>query len=302
MPLTRNKRGDSHPTVSVLMTVYNAGEFLKPAIDSLRTQTFTNFELIIIENGSTDGSREIVRSYDDPRLKIFEFDKNIGRTPALIAAFEKARGELVAILDADDIAFPQKLEYQVKYLAAQPDVVLLGTQCEFMNQNGDIVGVFETPCEPKEVYQTLAYTNVIAHSSAIYRRDVAIKAGGYPEKYVYAQDFGLWVQLAKFGKIAVLPETLTQIRQHDESATSSPENLLSRSHDSIRIFKEACKLPGIETSHLIRGYKTIAKECVRYSILLAKSAHVVDAVKWGFVALFTYTCVFPRLLNFRKFD
>jgi glycosyltransferase involved in cell wall biosynthesis len=282
------------------MTVYNADKFLKTAVNSLLGQTFKDFELIIIENGSHDDSRKIIRLFDDPRLRIYEFDQNIGRTAALIMAFKKARGELVAILDADDIALPEKLEYQVKYLSEHPDIVLLGTQCDFIDENGEVVGMFGKSCTPKEAYQTLTYTNIIAHSSAMYRRDEAIKAGGYSEKYVFAQDFGLWIQLAKLGNIAVLPENLTQIRQHGGSLTKSPEYLLSQTHDVMQIYREACKLPGIEKSFIIRGYKTIAKRCLRYSILLAKSACVIEALKWGFIAVFTYVRVFSRLINLKS--
>ena len=133
MPSTEIKQGPVKPTVSVLMSVYNAGEFLKPAIDSLITQTFTDFELIIIENGSCDGSKKVIQSYDARRIKMFEFKENIGRTPALNEAINKASGTYIAIQDADDLSMSQRLELQVNYMNAIPDNVLLGTYCCFIN-------------------------------------------------------------------------------------------------------------------------------------------------------------------------
>jgi len=282
------------------MTIYNAGEFLEPAINSLLAQSFTNFELIAIENGSTDDSRNAIKSYDDKRFKILEFDKNIGRTPALNVALKKSCGEFIAILDADDIFSPEKLKQQVNYLKNHRNVVLLGTQYNFINEESKIIGLFKPPHEPDEVYQSLTYTNNIAHSSAMYRCNVARKVGGYPKKYTFAQDLGLWIAMARFGDIAVLPETLTYIRKHKDSATESDVYLLSKSYDLIQAFREASMLPGLKPSNIIRSYKTISAECIRYSILLMKSAQIIDSIKWAVAAILTYVSLLPKLVKLKK--
>ena len=104
------------PRVSVLMTIYNAEPYLKEAIDSIVAQTFGEWELIAIENGSSDGSRAILDSYQDERIRCFCLPENIGRTPALRYAFEQAGGEYIAVLDADDVSHPERFKKQVEYL------------------------------------------------------------------------------------------------------------------------------------------------------------------------------------------
>src|SRR3972149_9086486 len=104
------------PMVSVLMTIYNAEPYLRAAIDSLISQTFPDWELIAVENGSTDGSLSVLKDYADPRVRVFQQKKNIGRTPALRFAFDQARGDYVAVLDADDISSPDRLARQVAFL------------------------------------------------------------------------------------------------------------------------------------------------------------------------------------------
>ena len=106
----------SKPRVSVLMTIYNASLFLRESIDSLIAQSFLDWELIAIENGSTDDSPAILADFKDPRIHCFSFPRNIGRTPALVFAFNQARGEYIAILDADDVAYSQRFALQVEFL------------------------------------------------------------------------------------------------------------------------------------------------------------------------------------------
>lgn len=292
MPLAQKKRKDINPAVSVLMTVYNAGKFLKPAIDSLLAQTFTDFELIIIENGSIDGSREIIRSYDDSRLKIFELDENIGRTPALIKAFEKAKSEYIAIQDADDVSLPQRLELQADYMRNNPQVVLLGTSCKFIDQANQFLRKFNPPCNTDEAYQSLAFENIVAHSSAIYRRDAAEKVGGYPVELSFSQDYGLWLRLAKIGEIANLPQELVLIREHSGRITNSRTSLVSQSLDVIHCLDNARNLPKLSAESTRRIQHNKILELGR----LSKSYFKTGNLLLGFLSAFRCFLRSPNLV------
>ena len=243
MPLLQNKGTDTQPIVSILMTVYNAGKFLKPAIDSLLAQTFNKFELIIIENGSEDGSRKTIHSYNDPRIRCFDFDKNIGRTPALIKAFEQAKGEFIAVQDADDLSLPQRLELQINHMLNNPKTVLLGTACKIIDEHDQVITEFNPPSNSEDAYQALAFENVICHSSSFYRRDIAKKVGGYPIELAFAQDYGLWIQLAKLGEIANLPQELVLVHEHSQRVTNFSTSLILRSLDVISCLENAQTLP-----------------------------------------------------------
>src|SRR4051794_27446559 len=126
------------PRVSVLMTIFNPGPFLQPALDSLSAQTFGDFELIAVENGSSDRSRDTIRNFAarDSRCKIIELPENIGRVPALNMGLAQASGDYVAILDADDVAHPERLAAQVELLDAQPDVMMVSSHARTIDESG----------------------------------------------------------------------------------------------------------------------------------------------------------------------
>lgn len=273
---------DRMPTISVLMTIYNPGRFLAPAVESLLVQTFTDFELIAVENGSTDGSREVIRAFAarDPRVKVIELERNIGRTPALLMAFAASGGALVAVQDADDTSEPARFERQVAFFHAHPDCVLLGTWCRLIDEDGTSTGTFRPPAPPAEAYQALSHTNVVAHSACMYRRDAAITAGGYPADLAYAQDYGLWVRIVRHGGVANLPEELTSIRQHGGALSLAPETVFVRSLDAIRMFREAASLPDLSTASRRLNRRVEALESGRLAIAFAKRRRWIEAVAW----------------------
>lgn len=230
------------PRVSILMTIYNAGSYLRLAVDSLLSQSFTDWELVAIENGSTDGSKQVMAGYSDPRIRLIDLDKNIGRTPALNLALREAKGDLVAILDADDIALPLRLEQQVAFMDANPKVVLLGGWARLIDGEGHETGAMRHPSDPAALKDSLIYSNPVMHSASMYRREAALKGGGYPEAYAYASDFGLWLDLLKQGEMAVLAEDIVLFREHAASATVSPVFALAKARDGITLFKAAAAL------------------------------------------------------------
>jgi len=130
------------PKVSVVMPVYNGAKYLREAVDSVLAQTFSQFELIIVDDGSTDGTMEVLGAYSDPRIRLIRNDRNLGQAAARNQAFAAARGEFIAIHDADDTSVPDRLAVQVLYFDAHPDVVLLGATVLYVQTNDSLASVF----------------------------------------------------------------------------------------------------------------------------------------------------------------
>jgi hypothetical protein len=232
-------------SVSILMSVFNGGPYLEPAISGLLGQTLRDFELVVLDNGSTDGSSGVLRSFNDPRLRLISVEKTIPRTAALNVGLRETRGELVAVQDADDTSLPDRLEKQAAFMEAHPEVALVGSWVEFISENGGNVGFFEPPTTHEAMLDTSRSSNPIAHSSVMFRRSAVVALGGYPKEYVYAQDFALWVRLMRFHKAANLPIPLVKFRIHSGQMSSAPELRLIRTRELVQVLMEAASHPEI---------------------------------------------------------
>lgn len=207
----------SAPKVTVLMTVCNAEKYLRQAIESVLNQTFTDFELLITDDASTDSSPEIIRSYQDPRIRVIRNSTNRGVAYSRKEALELARGEYVAVLDADDVAFKERLQVQVDYLDANADIHLVGSAYEVIDENGNVECTQTVPTDPLTIRWNLLFGNCIAHSTAMFRRATALEIGGYDEQVFAGEDFDLWVRFAAHSKIAQLDRPLARWRRHRQS-------------------------------------------------------------------------------------
>jgi glycosyltransferase involved in cell wall biosynthesis len=273
------------PRVSVIMTVYNGGPYLRPAVDSLLAQTFTDWELVAVENGSTDGSKRVLAEYGDPRIRVIDLPANIGRTPALNLAFSHATGEYVANLDADDLCSPERLERQVAHLNNHPDLGLLGTWCTMIGPDGQPLAKFEPVCEPASVRDQLAYDNPIAHSAAMFRRSAAQSIGGYPSDTVYAQDFALWLRFAAHGYgIANLPEHLVDLRTHPNRATNLSDYRIARTSEAVKLFRQSMALGGYSMVARRLARRTMGAARGRYGLALIAEKRLFAGILqlvWG---------------------
>ena len=258
----------STPRVSVLMTIFNAEAHLKEAIDSIITQAFSDWELIAVDDGSTDQSTEILSTYDDPRVRIFVFPENIGRTPALRYAFERARGEYIAVLDADDVALPERLGREVEFLDNHADVVLVSSWIQIVDERGLIIGTSEPRMNSKELHDSLGWANPTAHSAMMYRSDAASKVGGYPEEFAYAQDRELVVALAQYGKLAIIKEFLCQWRISPKGMTSSRENRLLNAYENLMSWRYALRLLPLSARARSLNRLATARAEIRYGLVL----------------------------------
>lgn len=224
-------------TVSVLMTAFNAGSFLAESVKSVLEQTFSDFDFIIVDNGSTDGSFNQIDT-SDPRLRVVKTPQNIGRTPALALALDLAASEFVAILDADDVANPERLMTQVTYMREHPSVGLIGTAVTYIDS--DSTEITGPTCFTGEVsHDVIGERNVFLNSSVMFRRDLSLEAGGYDAKFEYAQDYDLILRIMTASKAVILEPKLTNIRCTRVSYTRSPGMKLIRARDEHELFRLA---------------------------------------------------------------
>jgi radical SAM superfamily enzyme YgiQ (UPF0313 family) len=220
------------PKVSVIMSVYNGERFLRESIDSILNQTFRDFEFIIINDGSTDRTGEILDSYSDERIKIFN-QSNQGLTKSLNKALRLARGEYIARQDADDISEPNRLEVQVAYLESHPDIGLVGSFAKVINEQGDFTGnELIVPDFSEEIFELLPSRNCLLHGSVMFKRDIIDLVGNYNENFPYAQDYEFWIRISQKFKVANIPKYLYRFRIHHNQIA----NVHVIQHEKVRNF------------------------------------------------------------------
>ena len=202
------------PLVSVLLPSFNAGSHLTVAVDSILAQTFTDFELLVLDDGSSDGSVEAL-AIADPRVHVVT-KPNTGLADTLNVGLEAARGELAARMDADDIAHPERLRRQVEEFEADPDLVLLGTQIQRFGDQGRLSSSHFPESHHRIRRELLRGQHAMCHPSIMVRRAVALTCGGYWD-YGVAEDWDLFLRLSEAGSIANTPDVLLSYRFHDSS-------------------------------------------------------------------------------------
>ena len=221
------------PEVTVLLAVHDGADYVGAAIDSVLAQTFTDFELLIIDDASTDETVDVVRAYDDGRIRLLRNERNLGQVASLNRGLHEARGAVVARLDHDDVSSPDRLERQLDVLRAEPRVGLVGTWAELVDGDERTIGVVDGRIATRVdfVYWTLLQYVLIPHPSAAYRRDAALAVGGYDETLGPAEDKDLWRKLLLAGWDArVVEEPLVRYRVH-EAQLSQTRSELQRHND-----------------------------------------------------------------------
>lgn len=204
------------PLVSVVMPAYNVEKYVEEAVRSILDQTFLDFEFIIVDDGSTDRTLEILRSFSDPRIRLLFNEKNEGNYPARNRGCRLARGKYIAVMDADDVAMPERLEVQVKFMEKNFDVLLIGSGWHFMGNTDRPVNVL-TDYEDVKLY--LLNNSCFLHPSMMIRTEVMQAVGGYDEQYVYAGDYDLLCRFALRGRVENIPDVLMAYRWHPEQIT-----------------------------------------------------------------------------------
>ena len=271
------------PRVSLIMTVQNGEQYLANALSSLAAQSFTDTEIVVVDNGSTDTTAKILNEFGDRRLKIITVDPNPNNSFAtgISKAFNAATGEYVAVQDSDDFSCEDRIEKQVRFLETAPEVGLIGTGVEWIDKNNDHL-CFQLPLSKNaELMQQYAKLNPLAHSSVMFRRALANQFGGYNTNFSHACDYRMALDFmyAKY-TVSALNEPLVKIRQHSNQQTAQPHTALIRSWDQLALLEYAQDLPFLTKASRSEGLNHITKAKFQIVLNLIHKNEKLDALKF----------------------
>lgn len=248
--------------VSVVMANYNTEEeYLRSAIESILNQTYSNFEFIIIDDGSTNDSVSIIESYDDERIVLIKNTENQGLTRSLNIALDHCKGDYIARMDSDDVSFPNRFEKQVEYLQKHDNVIVCGTGIECIGDwekrypNKIICHTIEDR-ESYRIHLLLDNRPIIIHPSAMLNRKLMLEYSVRYDSLPFAQDYKLWVSCSQVADCVILPEILLKYRVHDKSITTARRELQLQCHRRI-IQDQLDKLHLQATEDVFRYHDTL---------------------------------------------
>ncbi|MDO5072140.1 MAG: glycosyltransferase family 2 protein [Pasteurella multocida] len=237
------------PLISVLICAYNSEKYIERSIRSVMNQTYKNLEIIIINDGSSDNTFNIIErlSREDSRIRVINNDKNIGLISSLNIGIDNFNGEYLARIDSDDFAKPQWIEKLFTFLDENKDIVLVGSYLEIFSEdeNGSILSfdckngdIWRYPTDDCEIRERMFFHNPIAHPTVLIRAEIFTKKGfKYSLDYKYAEDYKLWLEISRVGKLANYPEALVYYRFHSEQVSS--KNNLEQIKITKKIRREA---------------------------------------------------------------
>ncbi|MES2131311.1 MAG: glycosyltransferase [Bacteroidota bacterium] len=205
--------------ITVLMPVYNGGKYLKEAIDSILNQTYTDFEFLIINDGSTDNSIEIINAYADNRIRLIN-QKNGGVSDALNTGLKHAVGEYIVRFDADDVCYPTRIEEQYNFMMKYPEYILVGSDADYITKDGEYIFTFNNKgYTDEQIRESSVYSCPFIHSTVMYKKQVVLDLGGYEVKAHTFEDYFLWTKLLKVGKVYNFNKPMIKVRFNPESVT-----------------------------------------------------------------------------------
>jgi glycosyltransferase involved in cell wall biosynthesis len=224
------------PLVSVVMSVYNGEKYLDEAIASVLEQSFRNFEFIIIDDGSTDGTSGILQRYAEIDKRIcVRRQKNLGLIASLNKGCRLAQGKYIARMDADDISLPERLARQVHYIETHSQIGVLGTWVEYIDESGKTYGQWRMPTQPGLVGWSLIFGTCLAHPTVIMRSDVLESLNYYRLEALHVEDYDLWTRASFSTRIANIPEVLLKRRTREDSICS--QHLQSQEENVIKVMQ-----------------------------------------------------------------
>ena len=259
--------------LSILMPAFNVAAYIDQAIVSILDQTFSEFELIIVNDGSTDSTEAIVRSYHDPRIILIN-QSNKGIAASLNLGLRSAKAEYIARFDADDICYPERLRKQYEFMISHPDYIIIGSTADYIDENGDYVFTNELPAYSNEAIKDICKKHCpFIHSSVMYKKQLAIHLGGYNEHAHSFEDHLLWRSVLQNGKAINFPEPLIQVRLNANSITIDEQWRPKQFHQiKNKVLEENCITAeqGEQLRQIIQSQNTARVKESAYHTLLAK--------------------------------
>lgn len=212
------------PEVSAIMAAYNAERFVRSAVESILRQSFTSLECIVIDDGSSDGTWEVLRdlAHEDARVRLVRNTENLGVAESRNRGTALARGEFIGVVDADDISLPERFGVQVAYLRRNPEIGAVGAMMRLMDENGQVSEhISRWPILPGHVAWVLCFGSAIPHPASMIRSQLLRQVGGYRREYAVAHDYDLWQRLSAHTKLSSLPDVLVHYRRHTTNITTT---------------------------------------------------------------------------------
>lgn len=262
------------------MPVYNGEKYLKSAIDSILNQTFTEFEFLIINDGSTDSSEEIIKSFNDSRIVYIKHNQNKGIVATLNNGIDISRGKYIARMDADDIALPNRLQEQLNFILAHPDCKICGSRAIAINETGEKISKIRRPFLNDDIKVNHLFRNSFIHPSVIFDTQT-VKELKYSPNHQYAEDYYLFSQIALRNKVANLKKPLLLYRIHPENITAKKQEDMNQSEKKTLSYLLSDLLGSeaseetvyIHHSFLRRTFDHIALDKVESHLLMIKNAN-----------------------------
>jgi glycosyltransferase involved in cell wall biosynthesis len=221
--------------ISVILPVYNSEKYISEAIESIINQTYTNFELLVLDDGSTDTTLDIVQCFNDKRIKIFTSEENHGIVHQLNKGIENSQGEYIARMDADDISLPERFEKQIEFLenVDNSKIDLLGTDALEIGEN--VKPIIHQNYLPSQISFLLNFTCPILHPTVIFRKRLFDKGFRYPYFYEYAEDYAFWRIIDNGDNLAILPQILLQYRIHNTQTNKDEKRYKIQKESALRV-------------------------------------------------------------------
>jgi len=306
------------PSISVLMPVYNAEKYIKAAVESILKQTFADFEFIIINDGSTDGTLAILEQYaqQDKRIRLVNRE-NKGLVATLNEGLGLANAPLIARMDADDISLEHRFMLQKQYLDKYSDILCVSGSYEVIDEQNRLITRLDVPLESEQISEQLLKGHCpMVHPATMYRKTVIDKIGDYAGEFLHAEDYDLWLRFDEYGKLANLPNLLIQYRYSNSSISSK------HTKKQLASAKKACEAawsrrqiiggvfeptgdwrPSKEKSSEYKYLLKLAWWAYNYSQLKTALFYGYKAITldlWGRSAWVLVACVLGRFLRVKK--
>lgn len=279
------------PMVTVLMSVYNGEKFLKEAVESILNQTFDDFEFLIINDGSTDKSVEIIKEFNDERIRLINNETNLKLIASLNKGINLAKGKYIARMDCDDISMPERLENQVKFLEENKEYGLVGTWYEIIDAEGNKNKKVSYPTNNDLIKLFLSLNCPLAHGSIIGRTELFKKNSYGSKTYSAVEDYELWTRISKETKIYNIPKYLFRYRVYGESYSDTKTEKMY--NETLQLSKDSYKINK-------KYYKKLAKEQILKNMYKSEDEEVIKYVNnWilSFAKRFLYVYDFEMALR-----
>jgi glycosyltransferase involved in cell wall biosynthesis len=209
--------------VSIILPVYNGERFIAKAVESILNQTYRLYEFIIIDDGSRDATISIINTFHDDRIVLLQNSDNLGIVESLNKGIQKAKGEYICRMDADDISVDTRLEKQVQFLEDNKQIAVVGSQTVLIDENDREIGSEVYPVSPQNISKSIFLHNPFAHGSILIRASVFKECGSYDSRFIYNEDYDLWLRIGSKYLLANMPIQLLKRRIHDSNITVMKE-------------------------------------------------------------------------------